>query len=112
MTDECWVPIQVWLGLRALLNLGAGVHDVYDLVAGGGDNNKHRFELSEDKCMIRCSQGNSVGSGVRPDWISITAGVEIVIHGTSLESARLITQSGLSRCQRSHVHFCECGEKG
>ena len=104
--------MQSLLGQRALRDLCANVNDVWNIVDGGGDNKKFRFELSEDKCTVRCSQGHSVGSGVRPDCLPVEENLEYVSHGGSLEAAKQITQTGLSRCQRLRVHFYERGRKG
>ena len=112
MTDEGRVHMQNVLSLRGMLALGASVHDVYDIVAGGGGNNKFRFELSSDRCQIRCAQCHSVGSGVHHDCLPIATDVKYLAHGASLESARQLTQNGLSRCQRMHIHFYECDQEG
>ena len=112
MTDERWTPMQNLLSRRALRDLGAHVHDIYDIVDGGGDNKKLRCELNDDKCMVRCAQGHSAGSGVRPDCLPVATDLSYIIHGASLESAEMITQTGLPRCQRLHVHFYECDKRG
>ena len=97
---------------HALRELGARVHDVWNIVEGGGDNAKFRFGLSIDKCMVRCAQGHSAGSGVRPDCLPVAKDVQFLIHGTSLEAAKKKTQTGLSRRQRLRVHFYECDRAG
>ena len=39
------------------------------IIAGGGDNQKLRLELSRGRGRMRCSQGQTAGSGVRPDCL-------------------------------------------
>ena len=39
MTREEWTPMKTLRTLPALLDLGAGVHDVWDIVDGAGGNN-------------------------------------------------------------------------
>ena len=70
-------------------------------------NAEFRFELSNDRCMIRCAQGRSAGAGVRPGFLPVGNGAKYLIHGKCSEEAKKITQTGLSRCRRLHVHFYE-----
>ena len=112
MGKEGWAPMRNILSLRGMLPLGVSVHDVYDVVAGKGENAKLRFELSADKCMIRCAQGHSAGSGVRPECLPVAPNVQYVIHGASLEAAKQIAKEGLSRRDRLHIHFYECDKRG
>ena len=104
--------MQVLLILRPMLDLGARYTDVYDIVDGGGGNNKKRLELNDGRCMVRRAQGHSVGSGVRPDFLPVAEDLNYITHGTILEAEKIITQSGLSRCQLLHVHFYESDKKG
>ena len=112
MNDEGWAPMKSVLQLYELLELSANVDDVFKIVSGGGGNNKKRFELSGDRRLIRCAQGHSVGSGVRPNCLPVTTSVEYLVHGTTFEAAAVIAESGLSRRNRLHIHFYECGRKG
>ena len=112
MDEKGWVPMQCRLSLRAMLQLGAKVHDVYDIVEGEGENAKFRFELSSDKCTIRCVQRHSVGGGVRPDCLPVAPNVQYAIHGTSLSASKRIAKEGLSRWNRLHIHFYERDKHG
>ena len=112
MTDEGWVPVKVLLSLRGMLGIGATFEGVHEIAAGGGDNNKFRFELSMDRSRIRCAQGHSVGSGVRPDCLPVATNVKYSAHGTRLEAAQLIAKEGSSRRQRLHIHLYEWGRCG
>ena len=112
MDSSGWVSIDTVLNQRALYDLGAGRHDLEEIVRGGGGNAKLRFDLDLESGKVRCAQGHSIGSGVRPDCLPIESSVQYLIHGTSLEAAEIITRTGLSRCQRNHVHFYECDGYG
>ena len=77
-----------------------------------GKNNKNRFEINRDISFIRCTQGHSVWSGVRPDCLPVVTNLEYVAHGESQEAVQSIARDGLSRCARLRVHFYECGRHG
>ncbi|TPP61478.1 tRNA phosphotransferase 1 [Fasciola gigantica] len=83
------------------------------------NNNKQRFELSVDDAsgrqQIRAFQGHSVKvEGL--DLIPITDASEypLVVHGTYWRNWDRIRQGGLSRMNRTHIHFApgEIGESG
>ena len=100
------------LNLKGMAILGATCEDIQEINAGGGDSRNLRFEIGWGRIMIRCAQGHSGGRGVRPDCIPVASDVEYAIHGTSQEEEQLITQEGLSRRRRLHIHFCECDRHG
>ena len=112
MNDEGWTPTQTLLGLGDLRALGAVVYDIYDVIGGAGGNDKMRFELSRDRCQVRCAQGHSVGIGVSPDCMPKVTNIEFAAHGTRLEAATRIVVTGLPRRSRLHIHFYECDRKG
>ena len=112
MTEEGWTTVKVVCNLPRLQELHTTMGDIRLIVNGEGDNWKRRFELSPDGRCIRCAQGHSVGSGVRPDVLPIETKLKFLIHGTSLRAAKAIAKEGLSRCSRLHVHFYECDRRG
>lgn len=69
---------------------------------------KNRFELVEinGNNYIRAVQGHTIAN-INPDLIRINdpADIPIVVHGTNLAAYNMIKDSGLSRMDRSHIHF-------
>jgi putative RNA 2'-phosphotransferase len=65
-------------------------------------NSKKRFAFSDDKRMIRASQGHSVevNLGYEPQ-----VPPEILYHGTGTKSLQSILASGLEKRSRQHVHL-------
>jgi putative RNA 2'-phosphotransferase len=68
------------------------------------DNNKKRFEFSEDKKRIRASQGHSieVDLGYTPE-----VPPKILYHGTSTDVLHLIFRDGIKKMKRHHVHLSD-----
>jgi putative RNA 2'-phosphotransferase len=67
------------------------------------DNNKQRFEYSDDGLHIRARQGHSVA--VELDWPQKEP-PEILYHGTVERFLPAIMTEGLRPMQRHHVHLC------
>ncbi len=66
------------------------------------ENEKSRFELSEDGHRIRARQGHSVA--VEGSWEAATP-PPLLFHGTVEKFLPAIMQEGLTRQQRHHVHL-------
>lgn len=68
------------------------------------ENNKQRFEFSEDETQIRASQGHSVDVdlGLQP-----RTPPEFLYHGTVSRFVPDIKQDGLLRRSRHHVHLSQ-----
>ncbi len=66
------------------------------------DNDKQRFQFSEDGTLIRATQGHSidVDLGYQP---SIPP--DVLSHGTPTTSVAAIRNQGLTKQQRHHVHL-------
>lgn len=66
------------------------------------NNSKQRFAISEDGLMIRASQGHSVNVelGYKP-----VQPPDILFHGTAERYLKSISQQGLVKGQRHHVHL-------
>ncbi len=89
-----------WIGVSDLLKaMKWSMEDLEHVVA---DNNKKRFEFSEDKLRIRASQGHSVEvdlayeEKIPPD---------VLYHGTSRDILHILEKEGLKKMQRHHVHM-------
>ncbi|KAJ1822625.1 tRNA 2'-phosphotransferase [Coemansia sp. RSA 2599] len=85
-------------------------------------NDKQRFALFEEKdkqgrlqWFIRATQGHSIDLE-EPRLVLLTAATmpKEVIHGTTKDKIALIREKGLSRMQRTHIHFASglFGDKG
>ena len=74
------------------------------------ENNKARYELSDDGVCVRACQGHSMAGtpvtreGLEATW-TIVEGDDDVVHGTSVAAARLIVREGLLAMERTHVHL-------
>lgn len=66
------------------------------------NNDKQRFEFSEDLSMIRARQGHSarVDLGYQP-----ATPPEVLYHGTATKNLESILQQGLVKGRRHHVHM-------
>ena len=65
-------------------------------------NDKQRFMISQDGCMIRATQGHSVDVelGYEP-----ARPPEFLIHGTPTTAVAIIRREGLKKMRRHHVHL-------
>lgn len=66
------------------------------------ENNKKRFEFSEDGNKIRASQGHSLP--VVLEYIPV-APPRVLFHGTSTRNLDSIFEQGLLKMNRQHVHL-------
>lgn len=94
-----------WVNVDTLLKAFAdnGTHltrDVLDVVVA--ENNKQRFEFSEDGTKVRARQGHSipVNLGYEP-----TAPPDVLYHGTATRFVDSILESGLCKRERHDVHL-------
>ena len=83
--------------------------DVYEIARGGGGNNKRRFELGAfpdgRTVAIRDARGRPPGRGLPPGALPLAGDVGYFSHGTSMKSARCISEHGLNSGDRIHIHF-------
>ena len=112
MEDDGKTTVRVVCDLPKLRDLHSTMGGIRLIADGDGDNWKGRFELSADGRRIRCNQGHSAGSGVRPDVLPIPTQLRYLIRGTLLAAAQSIVTEGLSKCSRLHIHFYECDQCG
>ncbi|OBA25844.1 phosphotransferase KptA/Tpt1 [Hanseniaspora valbyensis NRRL Y-1626] len=93
-----------------------------DIIRVCDNNNKKRFEISEDGQFIRAVQGHSLKTidsneiyeqitlrdlHIVPNFNKITSEKEyFIIHGTSIKNYNTIIETGyLKKMNRTHVHF-------
>lgn len=87
--------------LAKLEDAGRGISPqvLEDVVA---ENDKQRFQFSEDRTLIRATQGHSIDvdlgyeTSVPPD---------VLCHGTTTTSVAAIRDQGLTKQKRHHVHL-------
>lgn len=101
-----YVPVRVLLGKKEFQYIT--VDEVHHVVS---NNNKNRFELTtrDGVLMIRARQGHSHSAGSVIDMTSvlekITQPLSYCAHGTTKHAYEKIQTSGLSRMNRTHIHF-------
>lgn len=89
-----------WRELNDLIvNHGFSMEDIEAIVL---NNNKQRYELNEERTMIRARQGHSVEVDVE---LKEQVPPAILYHGTAEQYLESITTIGLIRKNRLHVHL-------
>lgn len=68
------------------------------------ENNKKRFEFSDDGTMIRASQGHSVEVDLKYEE---SVPENILYHGTCEKFAKIIYREGIQKMSRHHVHLSD-----
>ena len=80
-------------------NHGFSLDELYTIVA---ENNKQRFEFSEDRRYIRARQGHSIAVDVE---LKEMMPPDVLYHGTSADSLARILAEGISPMTRLYVHL-------
>ncbi|MEX3012102.1 RNA 2'-phosphotransferase [Hoeflea sp. TYP-13] len=96
-----------WVGVTELLSglASAGVTmSRPELEALVESSDKQRFALSEDRNLIRASQGHSVPVDL---GLKAKKPPDTLFHGTAKKNLNSIMNSGLRRGRRHHVHLHE-----
>ena len=89
-----------WVATRDLVKaIGVSNTDLQYIV---DNNNKKRFEFSNDKRKIRARQGHSVE--VKLEYESIEP-PDVLFHGTSESSLDDVLADGIKKMNRHHVHL-------
>lgn len=94
-----WVPVNDLL--IAFKRAGKRLSlDLLEIVVA--ENDKQRFEFSEDRILIRARQGHSVEVqlGYAPE-----PPPDVLYHGTATRNLESIFQQGLIKGRRHHVHM-------
>lgn len=99
-----WAPVKLLLkGLRA-----AGFKTTHaDLLTIVAENDKKRFEISENGLMIRASQGHSVEIDLQ---LTPQIPPATLFHGTTSGTLHPIFKDGILPMKRHHVHLSETVE--
>ena len=87
-----------------LSKLGITIYELNTIV---NDNNKQRFEYSEDGNFIKARQGHSnpLVTELELKEVPNDLSIEFVYHGTSDEYEDSILSNGLLPMKRQHVHW-------
>jgi putative RNA 2'-phosphotransferase len=94
-----WTPVAA---IRAALGRKGLPNSMEALLETVADNDKQRFELSDDHSQIRARQGHSVG--VDAEWPEALP-PEFLYHGTVDKFLGAIMAEGLKPMARHHVHL-------
>ena len=101
LSSSGWVEVDELLAAIARYpnNIKLDRKSLEDVV---GNNDKQRFEFNEDRSSIRARQGHSVGVnlGYQP-----TIPPETLLHGTPQKFVASISETGLKKMNRHHVHL-------
>lgn len=91
-----------WLAVNTILEeVGITMDELEDIVA---QNDKGRYQLSEDKTLIRALYGHSVQ--VDLEYIPSQAPT-VLYHGTAVKNYESILDSGIVSRNRQFVHLSE-----
>lgn len=101
---EGWVEVSRLLEAFAARGKRLTLEELREVVRS---NDKQRFAFSPDGLSIRASQGHSVGVelGYEP-----AAPPPLLFHGTAERSVAAISERGLLKGRRHHVHLSEQAE--
>eukprot|EP00397_Hematodinium_sp_SG-2012_P017857 GEMP01018271.1.p1 GENE.GEMP01018271.1~~GEMP01018271.1.p1 ORF type:complete len:467 (+),score=107.79 GEMP01018271.1:50-1450(+) len=106
LDSEGYVKISTLLLSEELRKLNTTMHDVDEIVRGGGSNDKMRLAWNADKTKIKATQGHSVAITDETNLYEKVIPKEC-IHGTFYSSLDGILREGLNRANRTYVHFVE-----
>jgi putative RNA 2'-phosphotransferase len=99
MDEHGWIRVADLLESPGAMQRGITCTTLAHVVA---ENDKQRFEFSEDKQRIRARQGHS--RRVESDW-NIATPPEFLYHGTVASAVSSIREVGLRKRSRQHVHL-------
>ena len=99
LDDTGWTNVDTLLTQMGQHGLKLNLDELQNVVA---NNDKQRFEFSDDKLRIRARQGHSVTVELdHPEAIP----PEFLFHGTPQQAVASILETGLKPMQRHHVHL-------
>lgn len=91
-----------WTTIQSILNnTNITLKELNDIVE---NNDKKRFEISEDNTKIRAVQGHSIKS-VEDPGLEKAIPPPVLYHGTKKEFLKSIMKDGLQAMSRNHVHL-------
>jgi len=105
VVDGGYLFVEEILSTEPFKNLSVTIEEVLELVKS---NDKQRFSVRQDQghWQICANQGHSMTvSGLSLVPITDASEAPIVVHGTYKEVLGVIEQQGLSRMNRTHIHF-------
>ena len=99
MDDEGWLPLAGLVDAAVEAGHGGGLDDVLRVVR---ENDKQRFEVSDDGVRIRAVQGHSVDVDLGLDP---SVPPSVLFHGTVARFMDAILAEGLRPMRRTYVHL-------
>lgn len=98
------VSKQGWTDVKTLMEKASSKlpFDFNELKYVVQNNDKKRFSLSEDMCMVRANQGHSIE--VELDLLEVLP-PKVLYHGTPIRNVESILKDGLHKGNRHHVHL-------
>lgn len=91
-----------WISIDDILNnTDFLVEELYQIV---DEDNKGRYEISEDDNYIRAVQGHTIKAVTDPGLTEETP-PDVLYHGTSVNVVDIIMKEGLKKMNRNHVHL-------
>lgn len=101
LDDAGWVSVDELLVALEIHGRGVERCQLDQVVA---ENDKQRFEFSDDGKKIRARQGHSIKVDL---GYTIVAPPDVLHHGTPRQFVESIRQEGLTKQKRHHVHLHE-----
>ena len=98
---------QGWAGVDRLINLASqkGTNIDFPMLEKiVANDDKRRFSFNQDKSKIRANQGHSIKVDLS---LKAQTPPEYLLHGTAERFMKSITQQGLLKKSRQHVHLSE-----
>lgn len=99
LNEQGWVSVESLL--KGLAQKGKEISpEELDVVVE--TNNKKRFAYSDDKFLIRASQGHSLEVDLELEAIKPP---DFLFHGTAVDNVESILKDGIEKRKRIHVHL-------
>jgi len=99
LDENGWLAIDALVAGMSRKGVRADKEIIFEVVR---TNDKQRFTISEDKCMVRANQGHSVQVDVE---LQATEPLEFLFHGTVEKFMPNILETGITKQSRLHVHL-------
>lgn len=99
LDEHGWTSVEALLKGMAFKGHKISMTELEEVVE---NNNKKRFAFSEDKLLIRASQGHSIEIDLELEEVEPP---EILYHGTAIINVASIRKNGIEKRARHHVHL-------
>lgn len=99
LDENGWTDVKFLLQKLKGKRMDISINELEDIVE---TNNKKRFAFNDTKTKIRANQGHSVEVDLKLDVIEPP---DTLYHGTSVNTVRVIKNTGIKKMTRQHVHL-------